>query len=227
MAVDVAVHPENGDNALMTPPPGDEPECSLEELLSDAWTSLVKAVKDARHEWHLPVVSTIDPDGRPSARVVVLRDVQPASLAGPWLACHTDRRSRKVAELAGGAGTAAWTFYERERKVQLRVVGSTRVHLEDDVADEAWARSSASSRRCYLAPHGPSEEIESWDPNLPVEWMKSVPDLESSEAGRRNFAVVRTTVQEMERLELHHDGHLRSRWRWRGAELIDSGWLAP
>lgn len=200
---------------------------SLDDLLEDAWSGLSDAARNARDEWHLPVVSTIDAAGRPAARVVVLRGVWRDDPGGPLLSCHTDRRSRKVGEIDGGEGPVAWTFYQRERKVQLRVVGEAAVHVDDAVSDEAWARTTTSSRRCYMAPHAPSRVLESWDPNLPEQWMRSVPDLASSESGRKHFAVVRTRVLEMERLELHHDGHLRSRWRWDGAELVESTWLAP
>lgn len=200
----------------------------LDDLLSEAWAGLVRAVRDAKHEWHLPVVSTVDAEGRPTGRVVVLRGVWPEDAHGPVVACHTDRRSRKVQELAGaGGGFMSWTFYERRHKVQLRLVGRTRVHADDDIADEAWGRTPTTSRRCYLAPYGPSASLEAWHPNLPEEWRASVPDPESSEAGRANFCVVRTSVDTMERLELHHDGHVRSRWRWDGPRLAGSEWLAP
>ncbi|MCP4837262.1 MAG: hypothetical protein GY895_21160 [Phycisphaera sp.] len=200
---------------------------TLDELLHQAWIGLTRAVVDGKHEWHLPVISTIDGAGRPTGRVVVLRHADVTGSSGPVLACHTDRRSRKVGEFGDGSADVAWTFYERRHKVQLRAVGRSVVHTDDAVADEAWARSSTSSRRCYLAPHGPSSTLDEWDPNLPTAWMKSVPDVKSSEAGRSNFSVIRTTVQELERLELHHDGHVRSRWRWNGADLSESEWLAP
>ena len=200
----------------------------LDELRKEAWTGLVRAVRDAKHEWHLPVISTIDSEGRPTGRVVVLRGAWPEDADGPVIACHTDRRSRKVEELARPGGDAvSWTFYERRHKVQLRLLGRTRVHVDDEVADEAWRRTAATSRRCYLAPYGPSIPLDAWHPNLPEEWRASVPDPEASEAGRANFCVVRTTVDLMERLELHHDGHVRSRWRWDGPRLVESTWLAP
>ena len=211
----------------MSERPTSGPSGTLDELLQQAWTGLSRAVVDGKHEWHLPVVSTIDGSGRPTGRVVVLRHADAHGSAGPVLACHTDRRSRKVEEFGRGSTNVAWTFYERRHKVQLRAVGRSVVHVDDAVADEAWARSSTSSRRCYLAPHGPSLTLDKWDPNLPAAWMKSVPDVESSEAGRVNFAVIRTTVAELERLELHHDGHVRSRWRWTGPDLTESEWLAP
>ena len=33
---------------------------------------------------------------------------------------------------------------------------------------------------------------------------------------------VESLNEQMERLELHHDGHVRSRWRWQDGELIES-----
>lgn len=203
---------------------------TLEELLEDAWSGLATAVKEGRHEWHLPVVSTISTDGWPSARVVVLRGVWPEAAEGPVISCHTDLRSEKVRELGFESGVSkpmAWTFYERDRKVQLRVRGETTVHASDEVSDEAWSRTPTTSRRCYMAPHGPSGRLDSWHPNLPDAWRASVPDEASSEAGRTNFAVIRTRVSRLERLELHHDGHVRSAWIWEGANLVDSIWLAP
>ena len=219
-----------GDNGLMTEESNVETERTLEELLADAWAGLSAAVTEGRHEWHVPVVSTMASDGWPSARVVVLRGVWPEAPGGPVISCHTDLRSEKVRELgfeSGGSRPMAWTFYERIRKVQLRVRGETTVHSNDDVANEAWSRTPTTSRRCYMAPHGPSGRLDSWHPNLPDAWRASVPDEASSEAGRVNFAVIRTRVSRLERLELHHDGHVRSAWRWEGASLVDSTWLAP
>ena len=201
---------------------------TLEQLLEDVWVELASAVRNGRHEWHLPVISTVATDGSPAARVVVLRGAWPDEATGPVIACHTDRRSEKVGELGmADARPMAWTFYERARKVQLRVLGETTVHSEDEVADEAWRRTPTTSRRCYLAPHGPSGRLDDWHPNLPDAWRASVPDEASSEAGRCNFSVIRTRVTRLERLELHHDGHVRSGWRWEGGSLVDSTWLAP
>ena len=198
---------------------------NLESLLEDVRATLVRAVADAKHEWHLPVVSTVDLQGRPAARTVVLRSVEWDCPAPPSLSFHTDSRSRKPIELLSCADVA-WLFYDRRRKVQLRVGGVAKVHHRDDVADAGWARTSLSSRRCYLAPHAPSSELDSWDPNLPPDLLKAVPAEAQSEAGRNAFAVVRTEVRELERLELHHDGHVRTRWTWSGGDA-HGAWLAP
>ncbi len=199
---------------------------TLDELLADAWAGLVRAVRDAKHEWHLPVVATTGLDGGPQTRTVVLRGADVAAAGGPTIRFHTDRRSGKIDEIARDP-RVAMLLYERHRKVQLRIAGRASVHVEDAIADEAWAATAVSSRRCYLAPHAPSADLPGWHPNLPEDWRHAVPDESTCEAGRSNFAAVVVRVESMERLELHHDGHVRSRWRYRGEDLIESAWLAP
>ena len=196
---------------------------TLDEQLADAWRGLAEAVGNGRHEWHLPVIASVGVDGRPEARTVVLRA---ADFESRTLVFHTDRRSPKISEIEA-SGRLAWAFYDRASKTQLRISGATTVHSSDEVADAGWARTALSSRRCYLAPHAPSGVLEAWHPNLPDGLHASRPDAETSEAGRRNFALVRTRVDRLERLELHHDGHLRAAWSWDGAGQSEGRWLAP
>jgi general stress protein 26 len=207
----------------MSNTPDLHPARDLPEQLSVTWAQLRLAVADAKHEWHLPVVSTIGLDGSPEARTVVLRA---ADEANRELVFNTDRRSLKPREIERSS-RIAWTFYERGHRVQLRMSGPATIHADDAIADEAWSRTSLSSRRCYLAPHAPSSILEAWDPNLPQDLLASIPDQTTSEGGRSNFMVVRTRIDRLDRLELHHDGHLRGRWRWVGDELVETAWLAP
>lgn len=199
---------------------------SLDDLRADAWAGLVRAVRDAKHEWHLPAVATLGLAGGPEVRTVVLRGADADSAGGPTLRFHTDRRSGKIEEIARDP-RVSMLFYERRHKVQLRVVGDAAVHVDDAIADEAWARTAVSSRRCYLAPHEPSAMLDAWHPNLPDDWRHAVPDEATCEAGRANFAAILVRVESLERLELHHDGHVRSRWRWAGEDVVESVWLAP
>jgi hypothetical protein len=199
---------------------------SLDELLAQAWTGLSRAVRDAKHEWHLPVVTTLGLDGGPQSRTVVLRAADMAADDGPMLRFHTDRRSGKIEEIARDPRISV-LVYERRHKVQLRMTGQATVHVDDAVAEDAWARTAVSSRRCYLAPHAPSRITDDWHPNLPEDWRHAVPDEATCEGGRVNFAAVVVRVESLERLELHHDGHVRSRWRWNGERVVESVWLAP
>ena len=201
------------------------PSLEPADLLEELKTTLKRAVVDAKHEWHLPVVSTIDLQGRPTGRTVVLRRVEWSDDGAPRLVFHTDVRSRKTTEIQA-CSDVSWVFYDRRRKIQLRAMGVATVHHRDDHADEGWSRTSLSSRRCYLAPVAPSTVLEHWDPNLPPELLKASPDQTGSEAGRSAFAVVSTLVGQLEWLELHHDGHRRAQWTWT-TDGVQAVWLAP
>lgn len=215
-----------GDNERMSDRPPSGATRSLIELLGELEEGLVRAVVDAKHEWHLPVVATVDAEGMPQARTVVLRGFERSGEAPPRLRFHTDTRSGKIAEIARD-DRIGMLFYERRHKVQLRIEGRAVVHVDDEIADAAWAATNPSSRRCYLAPHPPSSALGQWDPNLPEAWRGALPDGEASEPGRSNFAVVKVNVRSIDRLELHHDGHVRSRWRWADDGSVESTWLAP
>lgn len=196
---------------------------SLEAVLASVWTELEIGAAKAKHGFHQPVLATTDADGTPSARTVVLRK---ADRHLGLVACHTDARAQKLAHLRQQP-TAAWCFYDKGRRIQVRAFGSATVHTEDSVADEHWERSPTRSRRCYLAPAVPGSVSSSASPNLPDALLDREPTPEESEAGRPNFAVVRCRLHKLDYLELHHAGHVRARFirpaedRWAGE------WIEP
>ena len=187
----------------------------FEHVLDWIWDALERGVASSRHAYHTPVVATCDPDDQPDARVVVLRRVDRDRRA---LMFHSDARSPKVQQLRHRP-TASWVFWSPPEKVQLRAVGVCSVHLDDELADRQWDASTAASRRCYLAPHPPSETADAPAANLPEDVRDAVPSADRVEAGRGNFAVVRTELRRLDWLYLHHTGHRRARFQWdsRGA----------
>lgn len=192
---------------------------TLDGFLDAAWTHLVRGVKDRKHGFHQPVLATVDDDG-PRARVVVLRAVDRDS---GTVTCHTDRRSGKTMQTHDGA---AWCFYDKSSRLQVRAVGEIEIVTEGELYEERWAASRLASRRCYLAPFTPGVELDEAHPNLPDELRDRDPDQAESEAGRANFAVALTTLYELDVLHLAHDGHRRARWIRNGAEWAGS-WVAP
>lgn len=70
-------------------------------------------------------------------RSVVLRGTR---RRGRRLCFHTDRRSRKVADMAADPRVAL-LFYDGPSAVQLRVAARATVHGEDALARAAWAVS--------------------------------------------------------------------------------------
>lgn len=179
---------------------------SLPGVLETVWSELEIGAARAKHGFHQPILSTVDLQGEPSSRVVVLRH---ADRNAGTVACHTDARSPKVEHIRS-APTAAWCFYDATRRIQIRATGTCSIHSGDQIADERWDGSPTRSRRCYLAPSIPGERCESPSPNLPIELHRRDPSEAESQAGRVNFAVIRCTLRKLDYLELHHDGHVRA-----------------
>ena len=114
---------------------------------------LHEAVEAGVLEPHAMTVSTADDAGRPSARVVVLKDL----VDGAWQFA-TDLRSRKSADLAVNPA-ASLSFYWREQGRQVRVTGTAGTLGPEASAADFLARSLAS-RAAALATR-PGEPLTS------------------------------------------------------------------
>ena len=73
-------------------------------------------------------LATVDADGRPSARIVLLKDADAQGLT-----FYTNYQSRKGRELASNAG-AALLFFWPELERQIRIEGTT-VKVDPEIAD--------------------------------------------------------------------------------------------
>ena len=147
----------------------------LAASLQEAFRLLSNAVPDRRSPLHTPTVATLDESGAPSLRTVVLRGFDADARR---LRFHTDRRSDKARGIARD-GRVMMHFYDAALHVQMRVAGHAMLHLDDAVADAAWAASQRSSRMCYAAPDA-SGAIVATPPAAPKD----------SDIGRPHFAAV-------------------------------------
>lgn len=192
-------------------------------ILADCWTTLRRGAADRRHPFHLPTLATVGPAGQPEARTVVLRVCDDERRT---LSFHTDRRSPKAIHLTERPA-CAWLFYNPGDRVQLRVAATATVHTDDAHADAAWARTHLMSRRCYLAPHPPSEPAPAPSPNLPDWAANDALTADNTAHARDHFAFVQTTVTEIDWLILHHAGHRRARFRFGAGGRVETTWLQP
>ncbi len=195
---------------------------TLQERLAEVWGLLDNAVHEPGEDLHLPSIATIDLDNSPRSRTVVLRGFDRDRRE---LLIHTDFRSPKCREIEKNS-SVSWLFYDRGRKLQLRVRTMAMLQAKSPRADTAWANATASSRRAYLAPFTPSSPIDTGHPNIPEEFQRTVPPVEATEVGRENFALIVCQIEEIDRLDLGYDGHRRSRWRWDKNERQTSEWIA-
>lgn len=176
---------------------------TLTEIESACWRELVLAARDREHPWRVLTLATVDGE-RADARSVIVREVRQDSRS---LVFYTDRRSQKVeqlrrhpqATLVGWSRALCW-------QVRLRV----SLEIADSGLDVSsrWARVKLSpSAQDYLAALPPGTPVQQYQPER---------------ATREHFAVVTATVQELDWLELHPDGHRRASF---GAGA--ASWLTP
>lgn len=200
------------------------PDCmaSLDAVLSDIWPRLMRGKADRRSPLHTLSVGTIAQDGRPDQRIMVLRGIDAAACS---LRFHTDARSAKITSRPDEQPVSV-LGYDPAAKVQLRLTGFARIHRSDSVADAAWAASTLSSRRCYLAQPGPGTEIALADAGLPDHLADRVPTESETLPARANFAVLVATIDTIDWLYLAAAGHRRARFIREGAHW-QGHWLIP
>ncbi|KQP51217.1 pyridoxamine 5'-phosphate oxidase [Methylobacterium sp. Leaf111] len=187
----------------------------LDAALAEVWRLLVEGPALRRNAFHMPALATVDAQGHPQVRTVVLRHADPVAGA---LRFHCDRRSDKASEIAA-SGHAALHGYDSAAKIQIRASGPATLHVDDAHADAAWAGSMAMSRVCYGADPAPGARLPAGD-------AYTLPDPETAlTLGRPNFCAVVVTLARLEFLYLDRRGHRRAAWAradgWRGV------WLAP
>lgn len=130
------------------------------------------------------------------------------------LACHTDYRAPKFAELSQRP-RAAWMFYDPPSKLQLRASGSVTLHHCDELAGQRWEASATRSRACYQAASGPGAPI---DPGAP----QSTDVVQ----GFDQFVVVRCRLDRLDWLYLRGKGHWRAHFDWHENDW-QGRWIAP
>lgn len=198
-----------------------EKRVSHGEILKLIWKNLDLGALDRGHPFHLPVFATVE-DGLPRVRSVVLRRFWRRP---PALAFHSHAGAPKIFQIRANPAVS-WLFYNPEERLQLRIRGTAEILSDGDLHAEQWAATDVFSRRCYLgdAPSLPSRKPTS---GLPKDLNDRKPTRDESEAGRANFVVVRSTIEEIDCMELDVHGHRRSLFRWHPNGELESKWLTP
>lgn len=188
----------------------------LDAAWQHAWEQLARGCADRRHGFHLAQLATVDAEGAPDLRSVILRAADVETTA---LRVHSDARSTKCAQLAAD-GRAALLVYDARRKLQLRIRGRISLHGDDATAEAAWQAAKPMSRVCYRIEPGPGTAIAT-----PDGYRHPEPATDATDPGREHFRVLLLQAESLEWLYLAADGHRRARWQqsngWRGE------WLAP
>ena len=100
--------------------------------LIEAQRLIEPGATDRRSEAHCPSVATLDANGLPNQRVMILRHVD---WAARKLRFHTDARSTKTITLSE-RNAASVLFYLPAAKIQLRLNGTISMATTGDAIDE-------------------------------------------------------------------------------------------
>jgi pyridoxamine 5'-phosphate oxidase len=188
----------------------------IQRLIEDG----VKNRKDAAHH---PVVASIDGDGNPSQRVMILRE---CNWAAASLRFHTDLRSDKISQI-NAQSAASVLIYDTEAKLQMRLSGKLSLGSKDE-ADTAWKASTEFARRCYMTQSAPGSAANAPVSGLP-DWIEGKqPNEEQLQDARANFAIVNFVFDKIDWLYLANNGHRRVKFV-RGGDSNDwqGCWLIP
>ena len=189
------------------------------EIEKKIWSILTNAVKDRSSEFRTPVFicgNNNDFDGR----VVVLRK---ADQKNNYIQYHSDIRSSKIEKIKQNPSCSI-LFYGKEEKIQLRVKVKCNVHFTDQITKESWEKTGHISRKCYLVLNGPGKESKIPTSGLNKKFNNFDFTKEESEAGYKNFCVVKCKIKSIEWLYLAAKGHRRAIF---DLENNKKNWLIP
>jgi pyridoxamine 5'-phosphate oxidase len=182
-----------------------------EAVLDEIWRSL-HAATTRRTPFTLGYLGTVDAEGAPRVRAVILRR---GDRERGELALATDRRSEKVGDITGNPRVAL-TVYDEERSVQLRIAG--RARLDDSAERErAWASLGPHSRDLYRSPWAPGTGLpEEAGHDVEPRPAETEAEATTDAAAFERFAWVRIECERLDWLDL--SASPQERWEFRRGE---------
>ena len=155
-------------------------------------------------------------------RIVVLRG---ADENDKIIKFHTDIRSKKI-KLIKSNSRVSFLFYDKDEKIQLRIIGNAKINHQNEIAENSWKKTAHMSRKCYLIEDPPGTINQEPTSGLSEEIENFKYTLEESEIGYKNFVVVLTKITSIEWLFLAAKGHRRAKFECHD-NSIKKYWLTP
>lgn len=168
-----------------------------------AWQQLVRANNDRKHPFRVAVISTVDQNGFPRARNVVMRK---ANRQEGSLLLYTDLRSRKIKEWQH-SGTLHWLFWNPKSQLQVGARGTVeRVDRAQELA--LFHQLPKHGRKSYATMQAPAAVGPTTPDGLPEDWPEMT--IESTDYAADNFGVFKTNMLTFDILQLsRNEGHRR------------------
>lgn len=175
--------------------------------ISDLFARLSASFEIKDHPWRWPVLSTVSPDGKPDARIVVLR-----AFGEDTATIFTDARTQKVVDLLQNP-SCSLLFFDPGAKHQIRACATAVVHIGDDLCETHWAVLNDRQRGEYQAISAPA------NPHSPEA------DARNPSLGETHFAVLNLQINRLDVLLLNRASHIRHKFKkvagqWTGGRVI-------
>ena len=190
---------------------------SLDRIHAACWQELDAAAHTRGHAWRTMALATVAPPDTAGdapvadVRSVVLREV---TADERLLVFYTDSRSPKVAQLRAQPLATLMLWCPR-LGWQLRLRARMAVDTGGLGVSSRWARLKMHpAAQDYLSPLPPGAKLDT-----PAHQAPAAPDRDS----REHFAVVYVTIERIDWLELHAEGHRRAVFDVPGA----GRWVTP
>ena len=187
---------------------------NLNTTLANCWQMLSRGALDKKSPLRTPVIGTIEKDV-PQLRTIVLRKTDAANRL---LYFYTDIRSAKVQQLVKN-NKLTWLFYHPKKNVQIRAIGETFIHHQNDIALRNWKNIPTYGRKTYGTTQAPSTILDAASDDLPDSWKSESISLIDTEYAYANFAVVVCEIHELEWLHLQRTGHQRAKF------VFNNNWM--
>ena len=190
------------------------------EIEKKLWALLIRAVNDRSSEFRTPVFICGDKNTL-DGRVVVLRKADEKNLS---LQFHSDIRSTKI-DIIKKNPNSSLLFYGKKEKIQLRMKVESKLHYNDEITKESWDKTGHISRKCYLVTNGPGTKSKKPTSGLDSKFDNFDFTKEESEAGYKNFCVIKCKIKSIEWLYLAAKGHRRALIELKTSKKFT--WLIP
>jgi len=177
----------------------------LQNIFNREIKFLMDGVSNTSNPYHFFYLSTLIDAKEVTLRTVVLRNIKQNPLE---IYFNADYRSPKVKQLLNN-NNCSILFYDNNRKMQIRGNCQASINHNDNLSKRIWEKTPLQSRKCYMGKYNPSELLKEWHPNIPLRYLKKDPEQTDSQSGYKNFTVIKLIVNNLDILELHHDGHIR------------------
>ncbi len=182
--------------------------------IEEAWKKVLNevsiATEDPGHPFRNLTLATVDNEGVPHQRTVILRDFMKSS----EFLIYTDSRSAKVKQISQN-NSVSLLFYDDQKKLQLQVNGVASVITNGHLHEEHWNNHGRKRARSFTSVLKPGTILE--NPEDAYEW-----NPEDSSC----FCIIQIRAREMEFLQLDGHRHLRG-FKWLEDEVQQHSWIAP